>query len=161
MSNSNSTAVFQELLDEVEVGNVKFIKPHIVKHILQWLVRFAASVEQVAADLEGVDLDEDEDSESVASAEQESKGSSAEDEYTDADLDAMAEAAKHALTGSRQLLIRQSQVSPQISDSEALSAPLSLSELATLPPQHRTSMEERLLREYHPHGPRTGGNRSS
>lgn len=161
MSNSNSTAVFQELLDEVEVGNCKFIKPHIVKHILQWLVRFAASVEQVAADLEGVDLDEDEDSESVDSDVQESKQSSADVDFTDEDLDAMAEAGKLALTDSRQLLIRPSRELPLTSGPAERSVPLSLTELATLPAHKRTPLEARLLRELHPHGARTGGNLSS
>lgn len=156
MSISNSTAVFQELLDEVEVGNVKFIKPYVVKHILQWLVRFAASVEQVAADLEGIDLDEDEDSESVGSDGQESKDFSGEPDITDADLESMESASESLLTSLSSAVSNPSQPRIPTSEQEEMSEHLSLTDVATVARELRTPQQARLLREFHPLGAHTG-----
>lgn len=160
MSKSHSTAVFQELLDEVEVGNSKFIKPHIVKAILQWLARFADSIEEVVADLEGEDLDEDE-SQSGDTGEHKSEDSSDEQDFTDVDVDAMVEKAAQLSTGLQSALPRTSLASQVILEQEDKSVPLSLSALAALPPQQRTPLQARLLQEYHPLGIRSGVSLSS
>lgn len=161
MSNSNSTSVFQELLDEVEVGNCKFIKPHIVKVILQWLVRFADSVEQVAADLEGIDLDEDDESDSEDTGERKSGDSSSAQDFTDDDLEAMESASASLLTNlSSAGSSRSSHLTPT-SEQEEMSELSSLTDVATVPREHRTPQQVRLLQEYHPLGRPTGVNLDS
>lgn len=154
-----SSEHFQELLDEVEVGNSKFIKPHIVKDILKWLVRFSDAVEQIARDLDGVDLDED--SESVASDLGESKVSSVDAEYTDAELDAMHQAADRVLTSSQSRSTPQSQLPLQTLERVEKLGLSSLMDVVTLAPQQRTPLQESLLREYLPPGQRTIGRHSS
>lgn len=160
---SNSSEHFQELLDEVEAGNSKFIKPHIVKDILQWLVRFAASVEELAADLEGIDLDEDAESvasESVDSAGQESKDCSGVDELTDDHLEELEAASALLLTKLSSAKSKVSQLPTPTSEQVAQSELSSLMARAIATPRAlRTPQQVALLREYHPLGVHTGESR--
>lgn len=69
---SKSLDEFKELYAELEVGNVKFVKPYIVLRILKWFISNVAHLEELLADSfviddtdddasQGSDLQEDSD----------------------------------------------------------------------------------------------------
>lgn len=143
----SSLEYFRELLEELEAGNSKFVKPHIIVGILKWFISNVERVEQLLADsfLDDESLDED----SVVSG-----GDTSAGPFGPATAGSVADSesleAKSVLSSSANPKL--SPFCSPIEDQQAISDRSCSSPPVTPQQQHRMPSVERPQPVTHPHG---------